>query len=50
MPCDGKLNLTKSVVIVSEEVGKRLDVVAANEYCLKLSVLVKSKLFHCVNI
>ena len=37
------------MVIVSEKVGKRLDIVAADEYPLKLSVLVKSKLFYCFN-
>ena len=45
-----KFDLTKSVVIVNEKVRKRLDIVAADEYCLKLSVFVKSKLLHCVNI
>ena len=48
--CYRNFDLTKSVVIVIEKVGKRVDVVAADEYCLELSVLIKSKLLHSVNI
>ena len=38
------------MISISEEVGKRLDAVTAEEHCFHLSVLVKSKLLHCLNI